>query len=245
MYVGGDVMKIQVLSDLHLEFERKYEGYDCDSDIMVLAGDIDKHNRILESLVRFYDIYKKPIIFVPGNHEYYYSSKEEMDEKFDSFQHDYIHILNDRVCEIDDVVFIGSTGWYDESNGLVYPYIRNMTDCKIVYDLKKNDNGVVWGKKSKKFFEEELNRYKNRKVVCVSHNGPLNLPHDKYKNSGLNCCFYNHWNKMLEDIGPDIWIYGHTHDSNFCEKYDVSLLCNPKGYVDENKNFMPRFVVDI
>lgn len=58
-------MKIQVLSDLHLEFEDlSYKKND--SDVVILAGDI----HVKEHGVRWAKetITDKPVLYVPGNH---------------------------------------------------------------------------------------------------------------------------------------------------------------------------------
>jgi len=61
-------MKIQILSDLHLEFE-EYHYLDCDCDVVVLAGDI--HTKGLGVKWALEHIKDKPVIYVLGNHEFY------------------------------------------------------------------------------------------------------------------------------------------------------------------------------
>ena len=57
-------MKIQVLSDLHIEFE-KYEYHDIGADLVVLAGDIDVKGKGVDWAIHNIP---KPVIYVPGNH---------------------------------------------------------------------------------------------------------------------------------------------------------------------------------
>jgi len=61
-------MRVQVLSDLHIEFEDlKLEQ--VDSDVVVLAGDIHvKDKGVSWALRNFKD---KPVLYVLGNHEFY------------------------------------------------------------------------------------------------------------------------------------------------------------------------------
>ena len=59
-------MRLQLLSDLHLESET-YEPVPAPgAELLVLAGDIDSSWRALE---RFRD-WPQPVVFVAGNHEY-------------------------------------------------------------------------------------------------------------------------------------------------------------------------------
>jgi predicted phosphodiesterase len=239
-------MKIQVLSDLHLEFERKYHGYESNADVMVIAGDLDVYNDIESSLIKFYEIYNKPIIFVPGNHEYYHSSKKIMDKVFENFDHPNIHILNGTDwVNYNGVIFIGSTGWWDESNGQVYPYVSRMSDYHYIDDIRENNNGVDWGIKSKKYFQSCLETFNKFKIVCVSHNGVIPLVSERFKGSALNTCFFNNWSDLLEIYKPSLWIHGHTHDSIDTTVYNTRIICNPKGYHSENKNFNPNLIVEV
>src|ERR1700683_3403258 len=64
-------MKIITYSDLHLEFGSGWAlPPEADGDVMILAGDVitlkDYHplDRLLQS-------WKKPVLYVTGNHEYY------------------------------------------------------------------------------------------------------------------------------------------------------------------------------
>ena len=77
-------MKIQIASDLHLEMREGHypETQDFypveDRDIMVLAGDIGTYVcawPFIEEQLR-----RSPVIYVPGNHEYYcWQTRERVD----------------------------------------------------------------------------------------------------------------------------------------------------------------------
>lgn len=65
-------MKIQIASDLHLEFvERCFPGYRVvdatDADVLVMAGDIQRHAMGVQA----FDDWNMPVIYVHGNHELY------------------------------------------------------------------------------------------------------------------------------------------------------------------------------
>jgi Calcineurin-like phosphoesterase len=59
-------LKIQILSDLHLETERFEPRPASDAELLVLAGDIDTH---WDGLRQFAN-WPVPVVFVPGNHEF-------------------------------------------------------------------------------------------------------------------------------------------------------------------------------
>lgn len=61
-------MKIDILSDLHLEFEG-FEVEESDSDLLILAGVIHiKKKGVMWALE---NITGKPVLYVLGNHEFY------------------------------------------------------------------------------------------------------------------------------------------------------------------------------
>jgi len=59
-------MRLQLLSDLHLETESYVPEAAEGADLLVLAGDIDSH---WDALERFRD-WPVPVVFVAGNHEF-------------------------------------------------------------------------------------------------------------------------------------------------------------------------------
>ncbi|MBR8313929.1 metallophosphoesterase [Burkholderia dolosa] len=63
-------MKVRVLSDLHLESNQPDAIAHADADLVVLAGDIHNHAEGLRWAAETFDP-AVPVIYVPGNHEYY------------------------------------------------------------------------------------------------------------------------------------------------------------------------------
>jgi DNA repair exonuclease SbcCD nuclease subunit len=59
-------MRLQLLSDLHLETEQYEPQPAADAELLVLAGDIDSR---WDGLERFGD-WPQPVVFVAGNHEF-------------------------------------------------------------------------------------------------------------------------------------------------------------------------------
>lgn len=119
-------MKIQLLSDLHLEAHPQFAASPAaGADLLVLAGDIGSYQqgtRLYDDdfgLARFsplpqYGGWPTPVVFVPGNHEY------------DGFDFDAAHLRLRRTCErlgliwleregavLGGVRLLGTTLWSD------------------------------------------------------------------------------------------------------------------------------------
>jgi len=61
-------MRLQVFSDLHLEFGR-FEPTIINADVVVLAGDIHQGTAGVKWARQY--CHDCPVIYVPGNHEFY------------------------------------------------------------------------------------------------------------------------------------------------------------------------------
>ena len=117
-------MKIQVLSDLHVEFET-YEPMteerlttqiimtETPADVVIFAG--DTHTRGRGPGTAFERFKGKEIVMISGNHEYYGEAYpehlKELQQNASLF--DNVHFLENQAVEIDDVVFLGCTLWTD------------------------------------------------------------------------------------------------------------------------------------
>src|SRR5690554_3685776 len=104
-------MKLQVYSDLHLEFE-PLSPAPTDVDVIVLAGDIHIGDKgVLWALETFPD---RPVIYVLGNHEFYTHKYPGLITKLKSLaQGTNVHVLEKDSVKIDGVAFHGCTLWTD------------------------------------------------------------------------------------------------------------------------------------
>ena len=119
-------MRIQIVSDLHLEFSDINIQNTNNADVLILGGDIMVASKVLkpesEYGIRFRDFLKRVsfqfphVIYIMGNHEFYSDGRW-----FDSIEimraacgiHENIYMLERDTKVIDDVVFVGGTLWTD------------------------------------------------------------------------------------------------------------------------------------
>ena len=84
-------MKLHILNDLHIEFG-DFAPPATDADVIILAGDIGVGMGGLHwAEKRFPD---RPVIYVPGNHEFYHHDIALIDE-LKAQAPDNVHVLND------------------------------------------------------------------------------------------------------------------------------------------------------
>jgi len=156
-------MKLQICSDLHLEFGDLNIKNEENVDVLILSGDI-----LVESDLQIYDrrqvemgfmqarsvsfheffqrvCFQFPhVIYVAGNHEHYHGdfahTIRNLKQKLAI--HPNLHILDREVFDLGDVRFIGSTLWTDmnkEDPITLHAMKRMMNDFRCV----KNSNREV------------------------------------------------------------------------------------------------------
>jgi len=137
-------MKIRVLSDLHLEFE-DWSPPAVEADVVVLAGDI--HSGTFGLRWAREEFPDTPIIYVPGNHEYYGRQLLDLSDALrDTAKSLEIALLDGDEIVIDGVRLLGATLWTDfELHGSETLQIkRAMADAK----WGMNDFNIIGHSKS-------------------------------------------------------------------------------------------------
>jgi hypothetical protein len=67
----------------------------------------------------------------------------------------------------------------------------------------------------------------------------------RFDGSPLNPAFGSRLEDLVACLGADMWIHGHTHASQDCRLGRTRVLCNPKGYGFQNRDFDPALVVEV
>jgi Icc-related predicted phosphoesterase len=236
-------MKLQIVSDLHTEFgviDRNYEKMiDTLADVLILAGDVGVFHNIIAYLKKIQEDSGKTVIFVPGNHEYYGTTRQELDVEFRAACTNKLQILTERDIVIGGVAFIGSTGWWDGSGGHIGLTVKGaLNDFKMIRDLEKNGDGIWWGQKARSFIDGKLYFYRHnfpdmKKVVITHHFPHARSIHRRFQGSLLNACFCNRWEDIIREYQPELWVHGHTHAGFDYMEGATRLVCNPQGYPEE------------
>lgn len=250
-------MKIQLASDLHLEFS-DYHVHNAGADMLILAGDIlladylkrsddsEKGRRYRDFLARCADDFDH-VIYIAGNHEFYNGDFVGSLDVLHSYcdQWDHVHFMeNDTVC-IMGVTFVGATLWTDLNrrdpltvhavDGMMndYQQIRNDSagyrKLQAVDTLHRHDHSLAYIKNAVSVADDP--------VVVVTHHTPSFLSCDEqYKDDTvMNGAFHSELGDYIADQ-PKIryWVHGHTHTACDYTIGDTRVLCNPRGYETYN-----------
>ena len=242
-------MKIQICSDLHLEFytNRKWledNPLQSKGKILIIAGDTHYIGEFekLEFIKRISDEFKD-VFIIPGNHEYYNgfdvsTAAETVDERIK----ENVRFINNKAIEYDGIRLIFSTMWSKISRNRL-EIMRGMTDFrKIKY---KNERFAITHfnlihEKSFEFLEREVK--KEGKNIVITHHLPSNKCNiERFKNSILNQAFCVEKSEFISKSNISYWVYGHSHGNKENFKINnTTMVTNQLGYVGNGENLSFR-----
>lgn len=253
-------MKLQVLSDLHIEARNAIPPLAAGADVVVLAGDLAPwHPPILQAMAEQWRA-ASHILYVPGNHEFY---RGEINTVRTALATDCralgIELLDRRALTIDGIRFIGATLWTDfQLNGIAdQPRARAIAQRAMsdFVGLIRHDAALFSPVESERchaadraFIERELEAAGNagEVAVVITHHAPTpRSVRPWYRGNPLNPAFASDLEALIARYQPPLWIHGHMHDSIDEQLGATRVLANPGGYtVEENPLFNPALCVD-
>jgi predicted phosphohydrolase len=225
-------MRVQVLSDLHLEFgglEFDFNGI----DLLVLAGDVNIGEKGLLWIKE--KVSKIPVIYVLGNHEYYKSSYPKLLNKLlQSSLGTNIHVLEKASVDIEGIRFHGTTLWtnfelFGDPKVAGYACQQKMNDYKQIrldpsYSKLRSIDTHIFHYRSLNWLRESLLNSEAKKNVVITHHAPSprSIP-KKYK----------------DDIISAAYAFDYFVDK-------TRIICNPQGYIHEPYNgFNSKLVLEV
>ncbi|MDE2414082.1 MAG: metallophosphoesterase family protein [Comamonadaceae bacterium] len=254
-------MKLHILSDLHLGVQAM-EQPQTDADIVVLAGDIARP----EQAIAWARGFARPVLYVPGNHEFYGGSIEQTPRTLHALcAGGPVQILDNRSLELQGVRFIGSTLWSDfriagegqaridameQAKRFMYDFQRvRITDAPDAPLFTPEDSATLFDA-NVQWLAQELAQPFDGPTVVITHHAPSPRSiHPRFAGSPLNTIFVSDAEALVAASGARLWIHGHTHDSFDYLVSNTRVLCNPRGYakdgVNENPLFDAQLVVEV
>jgi predicted phosphodiesterase len=242
-------MRIITYSDLHLEFGSGWMlPPEANGDVMILAGDIITF-RDYDPLDQLLRKWKKPVLYVTGNHEYYTGKPmNEEDKAFKTWlasKHPHVKLLLDEEAAIEGVNFFGGTMWTDFNGGDAramqiaqyqindFRLIRNpdQTSFRPADAVLLHENFKV---KLLKWFGRELGGPR----VVITHNAPVINPNTKHRGSPFMPAFNSlDMVEVIERHQPAVWVYGHTHECDDQTIGKTRIISNQLGYPGNSNAF--------
>jgi predicted phosphodiesterase len=254
-------VKLQILSDPHLESHAFTLKIHPEADALVLAGDIAAPS----AMARRVALLKKaadqlPVLIVPGNHDYYHSSIAEGMTKAQAVVDAIPGVIDLSLSSWgwDDILFVGATLWSDFRLPFWYDgkkESRPQLAKKLAYG-GINDFAFIKGfnpdiaaerhETERAYLLDMIRTHAGGRVVVVTHFLPSERSIDPvFERSPLNAYFASNCEELMQP-NVKLWIHGHTHASCDYKIGDTRVVCNPRGYTKaENPRFSSQFLVEV
>lgn len=269
-------MIIHFASDLHLEYlnkrfpdylrvDRLYTPF---ADVLVLAGDI----HVGTEMVNKFGHWPHPVLYVPGNHEFYDTAIEPQIAKIKEAAKNTAMIVLSRDEYIDQGVrFLGCTLWTDyQLMGTGGRQLASMFACEAriadhrkIMGIQKVGQGFSAQQayelhlQERAWLEEKLNEPFDGKTVVITHHAPSRgSVHPRFRGDPCNAAFVSDLDELV--MKADLWIHGHVHDAFDYQVGKCRVVTNPGSYATtlgkvkspeelefENPHFDPQKVIEI
>ncbi|MGI9301847.1 MAG: metallophosphoesterase [Gammaproteobacteria bacterium] len=228
-------MRIQIVSDLHLEFGPI--ALDVrDTDVLIAAGDVGLGSEGLEWLQRL----PCPVIYVAGNHEYWGHDAPALSAALASLaEESNVRFLENNSVVVGDVRFLGCTLWTDynsRDSAVMSEMLAMMNDFRHIRfggRMGRPEDFAAQHDESRRWLSEELGSPFDGKTVVVTHHAPL--AQSWYKGGEADIArfaYCNELSRLMAGHDIDLWVHGHVHEVQDYVSHGVRVVCNPRGYHD-------------
>jgi len=237
-------MKIHLLSDLHNEFDR-FTPDELEADVVILAGDIDLKTRGVEWAKK---AFAGPVLYVPGNHEYYGGHLTRTLEKLRAAQDERVRVMDRDEAVIAGVRFLGATTWTDFA-ATGNPPIAAFTAQNALNDFKQIRTAdfrrirpadlIAESVKTKDWLSAKLAEPFDGTTVVITHHAPSmrSLEDNPHAGGHLDAAFTNRWEDLMGGDQVKLWVHGHSHTAVDYDVAGTRVVCNPRGYPGEETDF--------
>jgi predicted phosphodiesterase len=249
-------------------------------DVLVVAGDlIPRMERGVKWLLE--RVPNKPLIYVPGNHEAYGTDIDRTVEKaMAAAENTNLFVLQNRSVSLNGVTFAGGTAWTDFNLfGDQYRAMKVAGEKMNAFHKIRTaryeqrfrpQHALARHVQTRDFLEGEMRKSRSGPLVMVTHHAPMpdhGLRHQRgtrLSDEDILTAAYRSdltwlmWPAPSADgraaLRPaDLWIFGHTHESEDRVIGQTRVVSNAKGYgpwrprqhLWDNPRFDPNLVIEI
>lgn len=246
-------MSLQLVSDLHLEFHKKFpdEIFNRDfveADYLFCAGDIGIPNpgsNVWKEFIDWAVLSYKKVFYVDGNHEHYGQNRNETLAYIDHYTHNINNFvrLDTHCCdkiELNECEYfvIGCALWSNVTDATS----EKMNDIKSIYkdggQLITASDIRIWNREHISWITDWFSTEHELETIVMTHYLPsYELIHNDFRNPqsmSVSSAFATHLDDYIAK--SKLWLFGHTHRRIDKMVEGVRCVSNPMGYKDE-QNF--------
>ena len=273
----------KLVSDIHLELGGVHalHRHPCTTLLtshgattLILAGDCGKPvTPVFTSFLTRASAAFQQILIVPGNHEYYNGTKEDVDTAMETWidelntqvGHNKVILLNhNTTVYIPDknIRILGCTLWSHIPDEALRDVQHGLNDFRMIGTCNQTSKTPrrittsdynAWHQTDLAWLKREIKSAteRNERIIVVTHHPPTfeQTSAEEFRNSD-NLMRFAFASDLEDFLGGNVvcWCYGHTHFSNDMVFRGTRVVSNQAGYLAErggNKNWNPRKVIVI
>ncbi len=237
--------RLRAFSDLHTEFA-PLQLPRVAADLVVLAGDIGKGVRGVKWAAAAFP--NTPVVYVPGNHEYYGGAVPRTLEKMRAAaEGTNVQVLERNELCLRQVRILATTLWTDFALfGPEQVWLSSEVAAASMNDYKKIRTSPRFSRLrpadtrrehtvARAWLRARLAEETDAKMtVVVTHHAPsARSLAPRFAEDKLSAAYASNLDKLVETSGADLWIHGHTHH---CVDYTIGatrVWSNQYGYPDD------------
>ena len=246
-------MKIQFVSDLHLEFPQNRtwlakHPLEVTGDILLIAGDtayldVPDSGQDNYSGYEFWDWaseHYEQVIVCFGNHEFYgYYDLATMPDGYSKQIRPNVHAYYNSVVHLGDTDIIVSTLWSH-----IEPYNAYITEHGVsdFHRIKykgfrlSSDHFNSEHERCLRFVKQAVEESEAKTKIVLTHHVPTQLcTAAEFRDSSINGAFTVELGDYIADSGIDYWIYGHSHRNIDAQIGKTKIISNQLGYVSHGE----------
>ncbi len=215
---------------------------------MILAGDIITF-RDYGPLDRLLQKWRKPVLYVTGNHEYYTGKPMNAEDKeFRAWlanKHPHVKLLLDEEFSVGGVNFFGGTMWTDFNGGDARAMAiaqAGINDFRLIRNPDQTPFRPADAIALHESFKSKLLNWFGRNLtgprVIITHNAPVINPNTRHRGSPFMAAFNSlDMVELIERHQPALWVYGHTHACDDQTIGKTRIISNQLGYPGNSNAF--------
>lgn len=220
-------MKLQFLSDLHLEVYKRPFPIEPVAPYLALIGDICTayHPNLIPFLERCGSLYEQ-VLYIPGNHEYYGHTLTDVNAYLsDVCQELNITYLPNNMTHIDDIQIVGCTLWSEPTPEAFGRKNKN-------YWLKDFSREDMIQEHQRHVYTLKQALRTNQKTLFLTHYAPLVAMNGIYQHFPSTSMFTTPLNSLFQ---PPLvaWLCGHVHQNLTIYENSIPCISNCFGYPNE------------
>jgi hypothetical protein len=270
-------VRIHPTNDWHTDipFNEMHDHVDVDADVIVHLGDLRAPGELSVEELRAAYPDQEHLLYVLGNHDFYSEGnpkklkedprlkttwEEQRIRAAEAAKKHGVTLLDDAVCVINDVRFIGATLWTDmmmrpsymshseamRSAGRMNDYRLGKTGRGRSHDTLRPSQTIEAHKVSRKFIEKTLAEpFAGETVVCTHHAPSRMSLRDPAVIGELDWCYASDLEFLMHLVGsrevensnlapthipPSLWLHAHVHKSLDYNIGFCRVVCNARGY---------------